>query len=131
MIFLLFNIDLNADLPEKSKLIKYADDLLTYVLFKNVKEDNTQEVIDKIEVWAKVNKMRLNIVKTKHMLINNHNNVISNVTISASPLEEVHIHEYIGYRTNSDLNYDIQWDYVAKRTNPLIYFWLKWYFKLL
>jgi hypothetical protein len=58
---------MNEYLPTTAELIKYADDLLTYCIFN---DDNTQQTVDGIQEWAKQNKMRLNIDKTKLMIIN-------------------------------------------------------------
>ncbi len=40
------------------------------IVFNNFNDDNTQQTVDGIQEWAKQNKMRLNIDKTKHMIIN-------------------------------------------------------------
>ena len=118
ILFLLFIIDINEELPENAKFFKYADDLLSYIVFKKAREDNTQQVIERIESWAKNNKMRLNVNKTKHMYINNINNISSSVILEDTLLEEVKVYEWIGVQANSEMNNDLQWEIVLKRTNP-------------
>ena len=71
-----------------AELIKYADDLLTYCIFKNLNDDNTQQIEDSKE-WAKQNKIRLNIEKTKHMIINQTTAGPANITINNNNLEQV------------------------------------------
>ncbi len=63
-------IDMNEYLPTTAELMKYANDLLTYCIFNNFNEDNTQKTINSIQDWAQQNKLQPNIDKTKHMVIN-------------------------------------------------------------
>ena len=62
--------------------------------------------------------MRLNGNKVKHMYVNNINNVSLPLTLDNIALEEVNSYEWVGVLANSDMNYDLQWDVVLKRTNP-------------
>jgi hypothetical protein len=42
ILFLIFIRDLNDNLPENTNIIKYADDLLTYIMLKTIRGDNTR-----------------------------------------------------------------------------------------
>ncbi len=95
-MFLLFISDMNEYLPTTAELIKYADDLLTYCIFNIFNDDNTQQIVDSIQEWAKQNKMRLNIDKTKHMIINQTTAGPTNITINNSNLEQVENYKYLG-----------------------------------
>jgi hypothetical protein len=90
-------------------------------VFTNIRDDNTQEVINTISNWATANQMRLNVNKTKHMYINNNNGTKQTATINNTIIEEVDTYKWIGIQTNSKMDYDIQWDIVAKKTRPHIY----------
>ncbi len=81
-LFLLFISDMNEYLPTTAELIKNADDLLTYCIFNKYNDDNTEQTVDSIQEWAKQNKMRLNIDKTKHMIINQTTAEPTNITIN-------------------------------------------------
>jgi hypothetical protein len=48
-LFLFFISDINEYLPTTAELIKYADDLLTFCIFNNFNEDNTQQTVDTIQ----------------------------------------------------------------------------------
>jgi hypothetical protein len=48
-LFLLFISDMKEYLPTTAELIKYADDLLTYCIFNNFNDDNTQQTVDGIQ----------------------------------------------------------------------------------
>jgi hypothetical protein len=88
-LFLLFITDMNEYLPTTAELIKYADALLTFCIFNNFNGDNTQQTLDSIQEWRKQNKMRLNIDKTKHMIINQTKAGSTNITINNINLEQV------------------------------------------
>jgi hypothetical protein len=117
-LFLLFISDMNEYLPKTAELIKYADDLLTYCIFNNLNDDNT---VDSIQEWTKKNRMRLNIDKTKHMIINQTTAGPTNITINNNNLEQVENYKLLGSILNDKLDYDEQWEKTAKTTNCHIY----------
>ncbi len=84
-------------------------------------DDNTQQTVDSIQKWAKQNKMRLNIDKTKHMVINQTTAGPTNITINNNNLEQVENYKYLGSILNDKLDYDEQWEKKAKTTNCHIY----------
>jgi hypothetical protein len=48
---------------------KYADDIFAYSTFIEIIDDHTQKSINGMAIWSKENHMRLNTIKTKHMVI--------------------------------------------------------------
>ncbi len=77
--------------------------LLTYRSLLIVISYNIQE-------WTKQNKMRLNIDKTKHMIINQTTAGPTNITITINNynLEKVENYKYLGSILNDKLDYDEQ-----------------------
>ncbi len=57
--------------------------------------DYTQQTVNSIQEWAKQNKMRLNIDKTKHMIITQTTAVPTNITINNNNLEQVENYKYL------------------------------------
>ena len=45
-LFLLFIADINDYVDDLIQLIKFADDLLIYTIFKDISEDNIQQAVD-------------------------------------------------------------------------------------
>jgi hypothetical protein len=72
-----------------------------------------QQTVDSIQEWAKQNKMRLNIDKTKNMIINQITAVPANITINNNNLEQVENYKYLGSILNDKLDYDEQWEKTA------------------
>ncbi len=60
-----------------------------YCLFNNSNDDNTQQTLNSIQEWTKQNKMRLNIDKTKHMLINQTTARPKNIKINNNNIDQV------------------------------------------
>ena len=70
IIFLLFIVDINDILPPELSLQKYADDILTYIIGDKVLENELpQNIVDTVNNWCAKNKMRLNTIKCKMMVV--------------------------------------------------------------
>jgi hypothetical protein len=72
ILFLLYISDINEYLPEGAYHPKYADDIRAYSAFIDIIDiidDHTQQSIDCMAIWSKENHMRLNTIKTQHMVI--------------------------------------------------------------
>jgi hypothetical protein len=67
--FLLFILDVNEYFPKGTDLLKYADDILTYLLAKAIHSELPQEKVDGIVRWCRDNDMRLNIGKCKVLVV--------------------------------------------------------------
>jgi hypothetical protein len=107
---------MNEYLPTTAELIKYADYLLTYCILNNFNDDNTQQTLNSIQEWAKQNKMRLNIDKTKHMIINQTTSGLTNITTKNNNLKQVENYKYLGSILNDKPDCDEQWEKTAKTT---------------
>ena len=77
--------------------------------------------IDNIKKWADDNKMKLNINKTKHMMVNQVEHGPIKFELSGNCLEQVNNYKYLGVILNYNMDYDEQWDKVSKTTNKQIY----------
>ena len=115
---LLFSICINdlITISNKFKFIMYADDTTIYFNLEDfdpyhLKRDINNE-LEKITLWLKMNKLSLNVQKTKFMIFHRKQKQISelNIAINDTDIERVesfnflglHIHESLSWRTHTD-----------------------------
>ena len=115
---LLFSICINdlITISNKLKFIMYADDTTIYFNLEDfdpyhLKRDINNE-LEKITLWLKMNKLSLNVQKTKFMIFHRKQKQISelNIAINDTDIERVesfnflglHIHESLSWRTHTD-----------------------------
>ena len=115
---LLFSICINNLITTSNKLkfIMYADDTTIYFNLEDfdpyhLKRDINNE-LEKITHWLKMNKLSLNVQKTKFMIFHRKQKQISelNIAINDTDIERVesfnflglHIHESLSWRTHTD-----------------------------
>ena len=115
---LLFSICINdlITISNKLKFIMYADDTTIYFNLEDfdpyhLKRDINNE-LEKITLWLKMNKLSLNVQKTKFMIFHRKQKQISeiNIAINDTDIERVesfnflglHIHESLSWRTHAD-----------------------------
>ena len=121
-LFLLYISDLNGHVGETVELIKFADDLLTFTVFKDLASDNIQQAVDGVTEWADINKMQLNAKKTLDMIINQvEKGPIAPVDLNGCPIKRVSSYKYLGLWLNDELKWDNVWETVAKKITPHIY----------
>ena len=122
ILFLLFIADINEYVPTGCNLMKYADDILVYILGR----DNcnlAQDIAAGVEKWCQVNKMRLNEGKCKVLYIpdNNIDTALPLVKLSDKPLEIVESYKYLGIDINDKLDWSQHWERIRKRIGPVPY----------
>jgi hypothetical protein len=74
--------------------------------------------------WSKENHMRLNTIKTQHMVISKKQQQSTQqltATLNDIDLKRVEKYEYLGVVLNNNMNYDAQWEVTSSKTNPHIY----------
>jgi hypothetical protein len=124
ILFLLYISDINEYLPAGAYHPKYADDILAYSTFIDILDDHTQQSIDGMAIWSKENHMRLNTIKTQHMIISKKQQQSTQqltATLNDIDLKLVEKYEYLGVVLNNNMNYDAQWEVTSSKTNPHIY----------
>jgi hypothetical protein len=73
--------------------------------------------------WSKDNHMRLNTIKTQHMIISKKKQQSEQqptATLNDIGLKLVDKNEYLGVVLNNNMNYDAQWEVTCAKTNPQI-----------
>lgn len=99
-LFLLYVNDIVKSIVH-SKLALFADDTLIYISGKNVQDavNKLNEDLSRVNAWLNVNKLKLNIDKTKFMVINSRKNSdLDNIciVIDGSEVERVIQFKYLG-----------------------------------
>lgn len=121
-LFLIYINDIGR-VVKNGKLLMFADDALLYV-----ESDDVQVAVNKINEdlqhlsnWFKMNKMKLNINKTKCMVLNG-NIVNCNITIDNNFIEQISEIKYLGVIIDSKLNFKTHLDYICKKIAKKLYF---------
>jgi len=112
ILFILFISDFNDYLPDGVDLVKYADDILAYIIYKPLEGPGNLPhfIADGVERWCAANKMRLNTGKCKSFNILPSNAILPPVIcLNRVSVEQVTSYIYLGVELNSDLNWDTQW----------------------
>ncbi len=117
ILFLLFISDINGYIPSGIHLLKYADDILAYLL-GDFEANLPQAVVDGVQALCVANRMRLNTTKCKLLTIGFGQNRPS-IKLNSNPLEYVDSYKYLGVELNSDLNPFQQWQRVYSLVNKL------------
>ena len=121
ILFILFIHDINQYLPPECKVMKYADDILAYLLGRYCAQ-LPQKIAEGVERWCKDNKMRLNEDKCKVLYIPGQQISPKPVaTISGKQLELVDSYKYLGIIINNELDWTDQWEKVQKSSGSTIY----------
>jgi hypothetical protein len=120
ILFILFIADFNEHMPTGCNIMKYADDILAYILGKC--DDGLPQAIAKgVEDWCTANKMGLNEGKCKVLLINENKDSPPLITLSNKPLEVVSSYKYLVIEINTELSSTEQWHRTQKRIGPVPY----------
>ena len=115
MLFLLYINDL-ANISKKLKFILFTDD--TNVFFADKNLVGVMGVFNyelkHLSVLFKVNKLSLNMGKTKYMIFKRKNdNIDHKIIIGGVRVERVHIIKCLGVKVDEHLNWDDQINYVC------------------
>ena len=112
------------DFPNASKVfnfLMYADDTTLYCCLEDIKSDNKEQMLNnelqRVSEWLNVNKLSLNVRKTKYMIFRKYkNNGIGelNLRISNDNIEHVNEFNFLGLHLNSKLNWDTHINIIEK-----------------
>lgn len=119
VLFIIYINDLKASL-QYCKMKLFADDTLIYAYSKQIEESAHNLNTDLSNLYKAINqnKLKLNINKTKLMLITKKKNICTdliNIHIGTEKLEFVDQVKYLGVIVDNDLNFKRNFDYVIKK----------------
>ncbi|XP_072933758.1 uncharacterized protein [Epargyreus clarus] len=84
--------------------LRYADDT---VLIASTAAD-LQQMVDSLEVYSSEAGLKMNVKKTKFMVISNTSHSTTRITVSGQNLERVQKYKYLGTWLNEDWNSDLE-----------------------
>lgn len=124
LLFLIYVNDMEK-VVKLSNLALFADDTLIYVVGDSVDECTSKlnEDLSRLGDWFMLNKLKLNIEKTKCMVVNsilNNKILIDNVEIDL--VNEI---KYLGLVIDSSLSFKSHLEYICKKINKKLYFFSK------
>ena len=120
LIYIIYVNDVLGLFENTENLYLYADDMLIMASHNNVEImlSILQQRMNTISSWCMKNKLTVNELKTKYMIVNNLSiEQIANISIGSHNLARVSQYEYLGMVIHEKLNMDIQVDSMYKKAN--------------
>lgn len=121
LLIILYINDITKICSEESNVELFADDTLIYVTGESCEELNRKmnNVLQIIEKWMTLNKLKLNTEKTKYMIARNvRKEIRGNITVECTDrtiLERVEVIKYLGVMIDSKLSFINHCDYMIKK----------------
>ena len=126
LIYIIYYVnDVLGLLGRENNLYLYADDMLIMASHKNVELMlcELQNRLDKICVWCRQNKLTINEVKTKYMIVSNVKvDPISTISIGGKKLGRVTQYEYLDMIIHEKLLMDVQIESMYQKANKKLEF---------
>ena len=121
---ILYNSLFNIDFTHHTRVIAFADDLLVLTRGKCVMEaeNYASQDLQKIESWARVNKMQFNENNPKILLVTmktSEANGTLNIYLNNKRLEQVSELKYLGIYFDSRFSFDRHVDYITGKCTPI------------
>lgn len=124
ILFIIYINDM-PDVLENVSINLFADDTLLYIYGENLSQMAAEmnRNFQKLNDWLAVNKLKLNVTKTKWMAINNRNETLDDVSLHMEgvDLENVNSMKYLGVIIDNKLNMKDHVKYIGKKVARKIY----------
>lgn len=122
LLFLIYINDLKTVI-KYAKLVLFADDALLYINGKTIEEcrDLISKDLENLSKWLCMNKLKLNVNKTKSMLINGGNNNVA-LYLNDEEIQCVVDIKYLGIHIDNKLKFDLHANYICKKISKKIGF---------
>jgi hypothetical protein len=121
VLFLLYIHDINTYLPQSSSsnTEKYADDIISYIIGKDVRSHLPQDTVNAVQRWCDDNLMKLNASKCEMMYFppNKRDDLQPVVMLGTTTLKVVDSYKYLGFLLNTKLDSNMQWDRVLSNVS--------------
>ena len=129
---LLFLIYIN-DIPNSSNILNflmYADDTTLHCCLEDIEDDNKEfrinQELQHVQDWLKVNRLALNVKKTKYMMFHKHNKIVEHLDlhVNNNAIEKVDNFNFLGLHLNTRLTWHTHVSEISKKNIPGC-----WYYK--
>lgn len=116
LLFSIYINDINKVLVN-CKVAVFADDTLLYIARDDVGDAETliQQDLQRLSEWLNANKLKLNVGKTKSILINGDRNRRLGLQIEGEAIEQVEEFKYLGILLDSKLKFTAHINYISKK----------------
>lgn len=107
LLFILYINDIHTSV-QHCKLNLFADETLLAITAKNIPDavDKLNQDLETLSQWLQLNKLKLNIQKTKYMILGKHNvNTQYDIHIHGESLERVSVFKYLGVTIDDKLKF--------------------------
>lgn len=123
LFFLLYVNDMNKVIM-RAKCVIYVDDSHLYVTGEDVDEciSIVNQELKNLSDWLKMNRLKVNLNKTKSMIINDRVGRRLNVLMDGVEIEIVSQYKYLGVVIDDRLDFKSHFDYVGKKIAKKLYF---------
>ena len=133
-LFFILAVDMLASLSISSlgRIVMFADDICYYrSLLSNTDQLAVQMNVDLIHEWVRDRKLRLNVAKTKSMVISRKRKPLTlNLSIEGSPtIAQVDTFRYLGVQISSDLSWVTHIISVCSRARKFIGFLYRYFYQ--
>ena len=125
VLFILYVNDLLRDMPEGS-ILSYADD--TVIISSedtwSMAQDRINQLLDQAAEWLALNKLSLNIQKTKFITFGNYRDSVPinvNINIQNQQITRTECYKYLGLIFDFNMKWDSHIKYLINRTKYLIF----------
>ena len=129
-LFIVYVNDLLYEINSKNvHMLLYADDTILYTSSDNlpdaVKENQT--ALDEVSTWCSLNRLSMNIKKTKHMIVPSNRedcydlDLTRRVQVNGERLENVHSYNYLGVVVDDRLSFTDFVDHKYAKANMRLY----------
>ena len=122
----LFNIyidDLEDTLPEQLKVSteKYADDCTQHQVVSAASGSNLQKSINEINNWATLNRMTVNVKKTKDISFTDAVPEPPRLYIGNEPIERVNVFKLLGVSIQNNLKWNAHVEEIIRKANKRLF----------
>ena len=125
---LLFLIYIN-DIPNSSNILNflmYADDTKLHCCLEDIEDDNKEfrinQELQHVQGWLKVNRLALNVKKTKYMMFHKHNKIVEHLDlhVNNNAIEKVDNFNCLGLHLNTRLTWHTHVSEISKKISRAV-----------
>ena len=124
LLFIIYTNDIFLEVSSTEHVYMYADDTLILNSGKNELEavQHSQNCFDKIINWCNLNRLTINMTKTKHLCVSRNKNLLNiHVNMNATCLGNVNTYDYLGFIIDNRLTMSAYIDKIIKKISYKLY----------
>ena len=102
----------------------YADDTTLHCCLEDIEDDNKEfrinQELQHVQDWLKVNRLALNVKKTKYMMFHKHNKIVEHLDlhVNNNAIEKVDNFIFLGLHLNTRLTWHTHVSEISKKNIP-------------